>query len=239
MVANILGGSIAANDGAVPASMTRFSEAYLQRRFSGPAYKMAEVAYEITQDVGLLHQYQLLRGSMFIKGESRPVAANNNVNGDVLVARRSNHCVGGVQLTFCEPGEARKLPLEREGCNLSTLFPQLPLSSVRIVEVSGLAVLPDLHEDMVTREMCRELMKHAVARKAAFMVALVPAQQARALGKTAREFGLEWDALGHVELPETSDYEGTRKILCLLDLNPVYRKSNEKQAVAQDLVLSI
>ncbi|MGE0753837.1 MAG: hypothetical protein AB7L92_01610 [Alphaproteobacteria bacterium] len=213
------------------------SEVSLRQRFSRPAYRMADVTYEVSEDAGLLHQYALLCDSMFIAGQGTPVAANNNVQGEIVVGRRNNHCVAGAQLTFREPGEDKKLPMEREGCDISVLFPQLPLNSVRIVEVSGLSVLPDLHEQQVTREICRELLQHAVAKKAGYMVALVSTPQARSLNQTAKEFGLEWDALVHMPLAETSVYEGARRVLCWLDMTPVYKKTTEKQPVAKNLVL--
>jgi hypothetical protein len=203
------------------------SEEYLTRRFSRPSRRLEHVVYEMSRDAGLLHQYHLLREEMFISvwGLKKFSGKKDDYDdkSDVMIARIGNHCIAGCRLTFSHPEAREPLPMEKNNTTLTELLPQLNLGDVRYVEVSRMAIFPDFQNSLVMLELSRQLLKRAAEKKARYAFTLAPAPLARNYRKAAHLFGLKWQILNEIEIPERIEYEGIPMVLSMLDLAPVYR----------------
>ena len=214
------------------------SEEYLTRRFSRPSKRLEHVVYEMTRDSGLLHQYHLLRKEMFIsvwglKNFPSTKDLYDDVS-DVMIARVGNHCIAGCRLTFSNPGERMALPMEKEGLSLEKLLPNLALADERYVEISRMAILPDFQNSLVMLELSRQLLKRGAEKKARYAFTLAPVPLARNYRKAAHLFGLKWQILNDIEIPDREEYEGIKMVLSMLDLAPVYRSKAKASHIAEE-----
>ncbi len=230
---------------AAAIASAELSEEYLKLRFSRTAKQAENVVYEVTRDPALLHQYYRLREEMFINvwGLKRFSGHQDDYDdkSDIMIARIGKHCIGGCRLTFKEPGTNEHLPMEKDDFLLSQEMSQLPLDSVRYVEISRLAILPDFQNSVVMLELSRELLKRGAEKKARYAFTLAPVPLARNYRKAASQFGLNWNMLNNVSIPKRDEYEGIKMVLSMLDLAPVYRNktSKKQQDSANSLVAAI
>jgi hypothetical protein len=213
------------------------SSEFLTRKFSRPQRQPEEVAYELTKDAGYLHQYYRLREDMFIHvwGLENFTGKKDEFddNSDIMIARIGNHVIGGCRLTFSTPKTRKSTPMEKQDFDLAHGLPELNLSKESYVEISRMAILPEYQNSVVMLELSRQLLKRGAEQKARFAFTLAPAKLARNYRKAASLFGLEWQILNDVKIPEREEYEGIKMVLSMLDMAPVYRRKR-KGAVASD-----
>ncbi len=188
------------------------AEEHLAHRFTRISRVPKPLVYEVTRDAGYLHQFSLLLNGASVSGDA----------GNTLVVRSGNHCIGGCRLNFAAPGEI--LPMEAEGLRLRTMLAEYPLDLECIAELSHLTVLPEFKEGIVGLELFRHMLKHAAAKRARYMFALMPVAQARECRKALSQFGLKWDIRNDIIVADRESYEGVKMVLSVLDLTPLVRK---------------
>lgn len=212
------------------------SEEYLTQRFSRPNKTLEHVVYEMTRDAGLLHQYYMLREEMFISvwGLKRFSGRKDVFDdaSDVMVARIGQHCIAGCRLNFSYPRVGLPLPMEKEDFSLASILPALHLEKETYVEVSRMAILPEFQNSLAMLELSRQLLKRAADKKARYAFTLAPVPLARNYRRAAHLFGLKWEILEHIEIPDREEYEGIKMVLSMLDLGPVYRPKEKTKAKA-------
>jgi hypothetical protein len=213
------------------------SSEFLTRKFSRPQRQPEAVTYELTQDSGYLHQYYRLREDMFIH-----VWGLENFTGqkdafddqsDIMVARIGNHVIGGCRLTFSTPKSRKHTPMEKNDFDLSRGLQELNLANETYVEISRMAILPEYQNSVVMLELSRQLLKRGTEQKARYAFTLAPVKLARNYRKAASLFGLEWQILNDVKIPDREEYEGIKMVLSMLDMAPVYSRK-KKSTVAAD-----
>lgn len=219
------------------------SEEYLNKRFARPARTADNIQYGMTKDEALIHQYLLLREEMFVKSWGLKSFSGGkdafDDESDIILATIGKQCIGGCRLTFREPEAGTGLPLENEDFRLSNVFPDLPLNSVRIAEVSRLAILPDYQNSLVMLDLLRELFRFGAKKHARYVFTLSPVPLARSYRKAVAQFGLKWEIMTKVPVPQREEYEGIKMVLCMMDLTPIYKKKiEENQLIGQDLTYS-
>ncbi len=205
----------------------------LTRRFSRPTKAPEKVTYELTRDPGYLFQYYRLREDMFIS-----VWGLEQFNGqkeeyddvsDIMIARIGNHVIGGCRLTFSTPGQRRLLPMEKENFSLSETFADLHLEAHTYVEISRMAILPEYQNSLVMLELSRQLLKRGAEKHARYAFTLSPTTLARNYRKAAVLFGLKWNILNNIEIPDREEYEGIKMVMSMLDLEAAYAPREQAQ----------
>lgn len=210
------------------------SEEGFARRFGKP-YEGHAVVCELTSDIGLLHQYLLLCEDRYsaLFGIGAPTELKTG-DYEMLVAGAKNQTIGGCALTIKEPETGATLPMEKAGLALASVFPVLPITSVRLMEISHLVMLPDFQASGVMVSLCHEALHHAVSRNVRYVFALAPVALAKAYSKAADAFGLTCNIFTNVAVAAELPYEGEKLVLCVMDLAPVYNKKNkQKRPVSQ------
>lgn len=210
---------------AMPAARP-LSQDMLSKRFSRPTRAPEKITYELTRDPGYLFQYYRLREEMFISVWGLEHFAGDkdefDDRSDVMVARIGNHVIGGCRLTFSTPQDRSPLPIEKHAFDLRALFPQLDLAQHTYVEISRMAILPDFQNSVVMLELSRQLLKRGAEKHARFAFTLSPTTLARNYRKAAMLFGLKWNILNNIEVPDREEYEGIKMVLSMLDLDAAY-----------------
>lgn len=217
----------------MPQVHSGISHDLISKRFSRPARAPEKVTYELTQDPGYLFQYYRLREEMFIsvwglEHFSGEKDAYDDCS-DIMVARIGNHVIGGCRLTFSVPGQRIQLPMEKEGFNLPELFPNLSLSEHTYVEISRMAILPDYQNSVVMLEMSRQMLRRGAEQHARYAFTLSPSSLARNYRKAAMLFGLKWNIMNNIPVPDREEYEGIKMVLSTLDLDTIYQKEKAEQ----------
>lgn len=208
------------------------STEYLTRKFNRPQRQPDAVTYELTRDAGYLHQYFRLREEMFINvwGLEKFTGQKDEFDdcSDIMIARVGNHVIGGCRLTFSTPETRIHTPMEKSDFDLVNGLPELNLAKESYVEISRMAILPDYQNSVVMLELSRQLLKRGAEQRARYAFTLAPTKLARNYRKAASLFGLDWQILNNIEIPDRDEYEGIKMVLSMLDMAPVYtRKSKE------------
>ena len=215
------------------------SDDALVKRFSRTSREPKSLIYEFTRDEGYLHQYFRLREEMFIR-----IWGLENFNGsrdefddlsDIVVARIGNLVVGGARMTFTSALHPQQLPMEKDDFILRERVPYLFVGNRPVVEISRLAILPEYQNSMVMVEICRDMLKLAIQKRAAYGVSVAPLALARNYRKVMCMFGLEGEIQRKIVMPEREEYEGIKMAFSIMNLAPLYGKvapSAEKAKVA-------
>lgn len=215
----------------------------LSKRFSRPARVPEKVTYELTNDAGYLFQYYRLREEMFISvwGLEHFTGEKDEFDehSDIMVARVGNHVIGGCRLTFSTAEDRSPLPMEKRAFDLKTLFPQLDLTHYTYVEISRMAILPEYQNSVVMLELSRQMLKRGAEKHARFAFTLSPTGLARNYRKAAMLFGLKWNILNNIEVPDREEYEGIKMVLSMLDLDAAYSADGQTAKQAEEALDSI
>lgn len=214
----------------IRSSDSGISSEILSRRFSRPSKAPAKVTYELTEDKGYLFQYYRLREEMFISvwGLEHFSGEKDSYDdvSDIMVARIGNHVIGGCRLTFSSPQQRAKLPMEKETFSMQEKFPQLMLQNENYVEISRMAILPEYQNSLVMLELSRQMLKRGAEKKARYAFTLSPTSLARNYRKAAMLFGLKWNIMNNIIIPDREEYEGIQMVLSMLDLEAVYNANS-------------
>lgn len=220
-----------------PGRFDEVSDERVAKRFIRTAREPQKPVYEFTRDLGYLHQYYRLREEMFIRiwGLEHFSGAKDDYDdhSEIVIARIGNLVIGGCRMTFSSPGNRKPLPMEKEDFILRDKLPALFANNRTIVEISRLAILPEYQNSMVMLEICRDMLKLAVEKRAAYGISVAPLALARNYRKVMFMFGLEWEIQRKVNLPDREEYEGIKMALSVMDLSPLYKKS-DKPAMSEE-----
>lgn len=188
-----------------------------------------QIEYELTNDIGLLHQY--FAGDLTKKSK----------HTDVLIARFGNLCIGGGSISFNTPtkkiADKRLLPLEKllkkSGKNLANLLPELAIDDMICAEISALSVLPDYEGSEVLLNIMQGLIEHSIEQKAHFIFITSTLPLAHHYKKALSYLDLELEIIDNLVMPENYEFAGSTMVLSLLDLTPIYRL----QSLSTDVVI--
>jgi hypothetical protein len=223
-----------------PGRYDEVSDDRVAKRFSRLSAQPKPLVYEFTRDAGYLHQYFRLREEMFMR-----IWGLNNFNGakdpyddhsEIVIARIGNLVIGGCRMTFTYPNDHKKLPMEKDDFNLREQAPELFAAGRPIVEISRLAILPEYQNSMVMLEVCRDMLKLAVEKRAAYGVSIAPVALARNYRKVMFMFGLEWEIQRKVQVPDREEYEGIKMAFSVMNLAPLYKSDAEAKIESADLL---
>lgn len=180
-------------------------EEALFRRYARP--KQPDLVVEFIRDPGLLHQYYRIREkeSAEIPGYATDYTYTETAhdkNGQILVARIGNFCVGGISIASKTPRNPRLLPMEIGSFRLEDYFPDLRHKQISCGEVSNLALLPEFNNETVSSAMMSRLYDKAVAMNLSVLFAASPCLDSRSYRKNCMLAGFK-DAKMHydIELP--------------------------------------
>lgn len=211
---------------------TELSDEYLAHRFSRLARKPEKIAYEFTQDLGLLHQYFRLREDMFISVWGlKHFCGKHEIFDDiseVLIARRGRQCIAGGRLTINKPNARKLMPMEKDSFLLSDMFPELDLQETTYGEFSRLAILPEYRGGVVFPEIARRFINKAIDSGVEYAFNIAPVPLARSYRQAVQLFGLSWDVRHDIVVPDRPEYEGIRMVLSVMDLTRFTRKKPAK-----------
>lgn len=180
-------------------------EEALARRYNRA--KQPDLVFEFTRDPGLLHQYYKIRANEFIDvlGLTSGYPENeteHDRNGQILVARIGNFCVGGVRLVSKTPRNPRLLPMEIDDFRLENYFPDLRHKQISYGQLSNLSLLPEFRNREISREMMKRLFSKADAMNLSMLFAASPKLNSRLYRQNCILMGFQntkiyWD----IELP--------------------------------------
>lgn len=199
-----------------------FPESRLTRRALRSVSPLPEVEYEFTQDVGLLHQYFLMREAMFIS-----VWGLKNFSGlhdrfddvsEIMVARRGKQVLAGGRITVSAPSRRQLLPMEGADLSLASAFPDLDLANHTYCEFSRLAILPEFRSGQTFPEVARRFIRRAVAEGVDYAFNMAPVPLARSYRQAMLNFGLKWQVRQDVQVPEREEFEGIKMVLSVMNL---------------------
>ncbi len=199
------------------------SDDNLVRRFSRPLRVPQDVSYEFTHDVGLLHQYYLLREEMFsavwgLKNFSGKEDAYDS-QSHIVIARKNLQCIGGGRLTISTPEDPRMLPMEKDDLILKDLFPELDLHETAYGEFSRMAILPEFRSGHILPEISHRFIKKAIAQGVEYVFIMAPIPLARNYRQVAQMFGIRVNICQDITVPQRDEYEGIQMVISVMDLS--------------------
>lgn len=148
-----------------------YSDALLAKRFSTPLGFAHNISYEYAETQEDLNTYYQIREEAY-----RDILQEKNFSGAedefdrysfILLIKAGNRVVGGARLTVSDAADNRLMPLEADGFDIKSHFPQLDFSKIRYCEMSRLALLPEFRNGVISQEihqkfidLCREKNIH-------------------------------------------------------------------------------
>jgi len=201
-------------------------ESALARKALRSARLRDVVAYEFTQDAGLVHQYCAMRESMFISvwGLKHFSGMKDRYDdlSQVLIARKGLQVIGGGRLTISTAEHRLLLPMEGDDFGLPQAFPSFDLSSHTFAEFSRLSILPEFRAGAVFPEIAKRFVSKAVAEGVDFAFNMAPVPLARNYRQTMQLFGLNWKICSDVIVPDREGFEGIKMAVSVMDLRPLH-----------------
>ena len=203
----------------------------LVRKITRPAKQPAPIAYEITKDIGLIHQYCILREEMFKKvwglSHFKPGKDLFDDISDIAVAKMGLQCIGGGRVTF---STAQKLPMESDNFILADAVPDLNLHEYNYCEVTRIAALPDFASDHILSQLIGTVLQKAIDEKCKYGFFISPLTMIRANRRAISHIGYKLNTRYDVQIPDREDYEGIKMYLSYID----YDKATKTVAAAVD-----
>jgi hypothetical protein len=198
-----------------------YPENAMERKILRSTRPVANVAFEFTQDAGLLHQYCVLRGAMFasvwdLKSFSGERDRYDDIS-HVMIARRGLQVLAGGRLTLSTPSAPQPLPMESADFKLMDCFPYLELEKHCYGEFSRLAILPEFRAGHVFPDLAQRFIRRAVAEGVDYAFNMAPVPLARSYRQTMLSFGLDW-RISEVVVPDREEFEGIKMVLSVMDL---------------------
>ena len=221
------------NQGIEDALARRYSKSEKRNRID-------ELTFEFTKDKGLLHQYYLIREQEFksvyrlnnCKGEE----TDFDRNGEILIVRKGNQCVGGVRLFTSTPRMPRKLPLEMEGIDLDKYFPELKQKEMSYAQASWFSLLPEFRGGDVTHKLFVRLYNRIIALNIDLVFGTAPILNARVYRHNSLRIGLKQTKIHYdIEFPNPF-YEEFRPYLVSSIIDKIKK---EKEVVFSDLEITV
>lgn len=211
-------------------------EESLERRYTHKPPFSEETVFEITSDVGFLHQYFNLRNDDFFKSAS---AANHATTKDIfddtseiMVARRGRLCVAGGRLTIHTPSSQKALPMEY-ALSVAQLFPELDLAETTYAEISSIALMPDYRTNLQP-ELITKLLQHAINSGVEYVFTLTNKHKAEQYQQAAQAIFIK-ASIYKDPIITMNEGDTNRMTLCVFDLSKQLHHA-KKQAQGKSLL---
>lgn len=205
-------------------------EEQLVRRMSRPVKLPEPISYTFTNDIGMLHQYRILREDqdMIFSAWDRNLFAAKadafDITSHTMIVSRGRHCIGGGRLTVSTKEHREPLPMEASGFSLEHTFPELQISKRNYAELSRVAILPEFREGPIVAEVARRFAKKAIEEGAEYVFSMGTISQAHTLRSALQLFGLRCDIRTDINIPDQVDYESVHMAIAVLDLRQQVRE---------------
>ena len=219
------------------AHYTSYSD--LIRKLTKPVKPQMQIEYDITDDIGLIHQYCILREEMFkrIWNLKHFTAEKDNIDeiSDIIVARQGLQCIGGGRATFTTMQKRQKLPLEQLGdFSLAAALPELNLAACSYYEVTRIAVLPEFSKESVPSELIGRLILQSIAKGCQYGFFISPLAMTRTHRRVINQLGYTLTTRRDIEIPDREEYEGIKMFLSYVDQTEYVAKQDVAAAAEAD-----
>lgn len=189
-------------------------EEALVRRFNRKSHP--DLTFEFSNDPGLLHQYYILRASEFnaVLGytDYPPHETEHDHNGQILIVRLGNLCVGGIRMNVKTPRKPTLLPVEADNFRLEDHFPLLREKSYG--QLAELVLLPEFRYGKVLRQIGERILNRVSALDLKMLFATCPLSNARLYRLDAVVLGVHSTQIHQdIVLPKRIHVGGIRRYL--------------------------
>ncbi len=141
---------------------SRDFEDTMVRRFSQPDKFAHNISYEFTNNPEMLQQYYNIReyayketlGLQHFSGQEDEF----DIHSHILIVKAGGNVVGGARLIVSTPQNPQMIPLEEDGLDVKSKFPQLDFSQINYCEMSRLALLPEFRNKEIAEEIHRKFI---------------------------------------------------------------------------------
>lgn len=193
-----------------------------------------EITYELTRDPGFLHQYYILRESMFINVWGLKSFSGREDTHDrysnILIARQGNHVVGGIRITTKSQRPLRKLPMEHDDFILEKVVPDLNLKECRYGEKSRFAILSDLRNKDTSVQLTGHAVRKCTEMGLKYVFAICPYSLARSYRMLAIVHHLDSYIRDDVVIPDREEFEGIPMALLVFDYTKLINQYLESKS---------
>lgn len=194
-----------------------------------------DLVYEFTRDPGLLHQYYQIREQEFISVlgtySYSGKETEHDRNGQVLVIRQGNFCIGGVRFNVKSPRKPALLPLEIDDFRIENHFPHLHLHELTYGQLGMFAVLPEFRRMEISREVFKRMFKKAEALNIKTLFCVSPMINSRLYRQDCIALGMETRIHTDIELPVYPTLEEVKLYLLSIELHPIGTKAETVSGV--------
>lgn len=143
--------------------------------------------------------------------------------GSILVVTFNDKVIGGARIISSDPEQPIALPLEEDGLNIQSLFPEI--RHERYCEFTRLAVLPEFRGMDILTKIIDALSKEAMNQDNRHLFSIAPLKQSRCYKMIFSKLGFNYELLSNITLPDKEFYKGLEDItLSKLDFCDVSRR---------------
>ena len=219
------------------AHYTSYSD--LIRKLTKPLKPPVQIEYEITNDIGLIHQYCILREEMFkrIWNLKHFTAEKDKIDAisEIIVARQGLQCIGGGRATLTTLQKRQKLPLEQaNNFSLAEALPELNLAACNYYEVTRIAVLPEFSKENVPSELIGRLILQSIVKGCQYGFFISPLAMTRTHRRVIHQLGYTLTTRRDIEIPDREEYEGIKMFLSYVDQTEYLTQQHEAAAAEAD-----
>ena len=80
----------------------------------------------------------------------------------ILIVKAGTTVIGGARLTISTPQNHKKLPIEGEGFDINSVYPEIDLTKINYCEMSRLALLPEFRDGHVMKEISNTMLNYCL-----------------------------------------------------------------------------
>lgn len=195
---------------------------------------MSDITYTFTRDANLLGQYFELRKEIYMQDFNLNDFSDHEDDYDnkeythILVVCDKDKIIGGSRIIIHPKKSDVLLPVESQSFSLKDTFPDLALENKSYSEVNRTVLLPEYRQGKIGENIVYNVILHSKVCGAEYLFAIGPAVQARNNRKHCRKFGINFNIMEEVTVPDKASYHGRKMYLARVDLNDVVFPDNAK-----------
>lgn len=199
------------------------------------------ISFEFTEDPRLLAQYYRIRETCFRQdlglAEFDGSEDADDIEGQIVIARYGDRCVGGARINGTGPGHSRRLPLESDDFVMGEMLPKLTLHDRAYCQWTRLCLAPDYRTGEILRGLVEAviLLSAALGYRYAFNVAC--RSRARLYKRLHAVLGYRYEICEQVPVPVENEFRHLEHLLSITHLDvavnddkPVYGRIERHQA---------
>lgn len=133
--------------------------------------------------------------------------------GLVLIARDGDKCVGGARISGRTRDHGRRLPLEQEGLDLQSWFPQLKHRCTAYCQWSRMALLPEYRAVDILREFCKATIGLSLRQGYEYAFNVAGMKQARLYKRLHSSLDRDYRIFQNIPVPVERSFVGLPHLL--------------------------